>query len=90
LVGQRQISAGTICGASLQVNVASANSYNLSIRVNGVEVATLALPAGSTGAHTAALSVAFLAGDVITTFLVRTAGSGTSAFNRESALVEIC
>lgn len=90
LVGQRQITAGTITGASIQVNVADgARSYNLSIRVNGVEVETVALPSGSTGAHDATLSSAVVAGDLVTAFLVLTAGSGASTFDEESALVEI-
>lgn len=91
-VGYRQFSAGTIDNASIQVNTAdAARSYNLSIRVNGVEVATLVLPAGSTGADTCTspLSAAVNCGDVITAFLVRTAGVGGSTFTAESAMVEV-
>ncbi len=90
LSGLRVNRAGNITGASIQVNVADgARSYNLDIRVNGVSVATLALPAGSSGAHTAALAVAVAAGDVITAFMVRTAGAGPSAFGEEHSVVEV-
>lgn len=89
LAGLRLNRAGTITGASIQVNIASANSYDLDIRVNGVSVATLALAAGLTGASTTAFTVAVAANDVITAFLVRTAGAGGSGFNEEHAMVEV-
>lgn len=91
-VGYRLYVAGTISNASIQVNAADgARSFNLEIRVNGVTVATLALPAGSIGADTctAPIAVAVACGDVITTFLVRTAGAGQSTFTDESAMVEV-
>lgn len=90
LVAMRQNRAGTITGASVQVNVVDASrDYNLSIRVNGIEVATLALPAGSLGNDTVALSSPLAAGDLLSAFLVRTAGSGASTFDEETAFVEI-
>jgi len=71
--------------------VDAARAYDLDIRVNAVSVATLALPVSTIGADTctAPLSVAVVCGDVITAFLVRTAGGGASTFNNEAAMVEI-
>jgi hypothetical protein len=71
------------------VNVASANAYNLSIRINGTQVATLALAAAATGAQTTALAVAVVAGDRLTAWIDRTAGAGASEFNDITAVVEI-
>lgn len=89
LVGLRMNRAGTITGASIQVDVVdNARAYNFEIRKNGVAVATLALPIITLGAHTVALAVAFVAGDLITAFMVRTAGVGASTFSSEHALVE--
>jgi hypothetical protein len=88
-VGQRVLRAGTITGASVQVESADAtNDYNLSIRVNGTQVATLALASGNTGAQTVALSQSFVAGDRISAALVRTAGSGSSDFRNAVAVIE--
>lgn len=88
-VGQRVLRAGTITGASIQVDTADGgNNYNLSIRVNGTEVATLALASGSTGAQTTALSQALSAGDRISAALVRTSGSGNSDFRNAVAVIE--
>jgi hypothetical protein len=84
--------AGTITNASVQVDVVdAARAYNLDVRVNGVSVATLALPVSTLGADTctAPISVAVACGDIITAFMVRTAGGGASTFNNEGALVEI-
>jgi hypothetical protein len=81
---------GTISGASIQVDsVDAARAYDLDIRVNTVSVATLALPVSTIGANTAAFAVAVVAGDVITAFLVRTAGVGASTFSFENAVVEV-
>jgi len=57
--------------------------------VNAVTVATLALPSGSIGANTVALAVAVVATDVITAFLVLTAGSGASDFTEEHVVIGI-
>lgn len=89
LNGYRLMRAGTITGASIAVNVASANSYNLDVRINGSSVATLALAAGATSNSTVALSVAVVVGDILTAFMVRTAGSGGSTFSEQSAAVEV-
>ena len=91
-VGYRMFSAGTIDNASIQVNAADgARTYQLQIRVNGVTVATLTLVSGTTGNDTCTspISAAVVCGDVITAFLVRTAGVGGSTFTAESALVEV-
>jgi hypothetical protein len=80
---------GIIVGGSIGVsNSPSANDYNLEIRVNGVTVATVALVAGQVKAF-ANLSVAVVAGDVVTAFMVRTSGSGGSTFNNQQAIVQI-
>lgn len=90
LSGLRMNRAGTITGASIQVNVVdNARAYDLDIRVNGVSVATLALPILTLGAHTVALAVAVAAGDLITAFMVLTAGVGASTFVEEHAMVEV-
>lgn len=82
--------AGSITGASIQVNVVdNVRTYDLDMRINGVSVVTLALPISTLGAHTAALAVAFAAGDLLTVFLVRTGGAGASTFADEQALVEV-
>jgi hypothetical protein len=90
LVGIRMNRAGTIKGASIQVDVIDATrTFDLDIRLNGTSVATLALPVSTLGAHSTALSVAVAAGDVITTFMVKTSGGGASTFNEEHAMVEV-
>ena len=81
--------AGTIVGASVQVNVADAiRSYDLDIYVNGASVATLTLAVGL-GADTTALAVAVAVGDVITAYMIKTAGAGASTFDEIHALVEV-
>jgi len=87
--GFAAIRAGTITGGSISVNTASANDYNLEIRVNTLTVATVPLPAGSTVAFSSALSAPIAAGDVVTVFMTRTSGSGGSGFNQQQAIVEI-
>lgn len=90
LVGFRVYRAGTITAASIQVDVADAtNDYNLDIRVNGISVATVPLPSGSTGASSVALAAAVVVGDVVTAFMVRTAGADESDFTEEHAVIEI-
>jgi len=88
LVGARIFSAATLTSASIQVDAAdSSRAYNLSIRVNGVEVATLALPAGAAGASRTDLSIPVAANDLLTAFLVKTSGAGISTFTRQYATV---
>lgn len=88
-VGYRLDRAGTITGASIQVSAAdNARNYNLSIRVNGTEQATITLN-NATGTSSAALSFAVAANDVITAFLVRTLGANASGFTSEAAVVEV-
>lgn len=90
LVGVRANRAGTITGGSLQVDVVDATrTYKLSIRVGGVEVALIVLPVSTLGVHSIALAVAFVAGAVITSFVVRTAGAGASTFGDQHAMVEL-
>lgn len=90
LVGFRVYRAGTITAASIQVDVAdAANSYDLEIRVNGVAAATVPLPSGSAGASSVALAAAVVVGDVVTAFMVRTAGASGSDFTEEHAVIEI-
>lgn len=79
--GSRVEAAKRITGASFQVNAIDASrTYNASIRVNGVEQATLALPLSSLGSQTTSLNVPLNAGDAITVFIVRTSGAGASTF----------
>lgn len=88
--GARMMRAGRITSASIQVNAADGvRNYNLSIRVNGVEVATVALAIGTTGNHSAALSVAVAAGDAVTAFMVRTSGAGASTFTQMHAVIQV-
>ena len=89
LSGFRVTRPGTITAASVAVNAVSANTYDLQIRVNGVTAATVTLAAGNTSAQSIALAVAVVAGDIISAFMVRTAGAGGSAFNEEHITVEI-
>jgi hypothetical protein len=81
--GIRVPSDQKIMGASIQVNVVDAlRTYNVSIRVNGIEVATLGLPISSLGSQTASLNIPVLAGDVVTIFMVRASGTGSSTFSQ--------
>jgi len=82
--------AGTITAASIHVDTAdTTNSYNLSIRINGTEQATLSLAANNLQASTTALTVTVAAGDALEVALVRSAGSGASDFNTIQVLIEI-
>jgi hypothetical protein len=88
--GYRMQRACTITAASIQVNTPDASrAYNLEIRINGSNVATLALAINSTGAHSTSLAIAVNAGDVLTAFLMRTSGSSASTFTNETAVVEV-
>lgn len=87
--GYSMMRAGTITGGSIAVNVASLNSYDLDIRINGASVATVALAAGATQNSSVALSVAVAVGDILAAFMVRTTGSGGSGFSEQAAAVEI-
>lgn len=89
LAGARKFAPQTITSASIQVDTADpARVYNLSIRVNGAEVATLELPAGDAGANTDTLSVPLGVTDVVTAFLVKTSGpGGPSVFSKQYATV---
>jgi hypothetical protein len=91
LQGFRAIRAGKITGLSLRVNVVdAARAYQLQVFINGVlSTAVLALPVSTLSVSTTALYVAVAAGDIITTFVVRTAGAGASTFGDEAALVEL-
>lgn len=85
------IRAGKITGLSIRVNTADgARTYQLQVFVNGVlSTAVLTLASGSTSASTTALALVIAVGDIITTFMVRTAGAGASTFGDEEALVEL-
>jgi len=88
--GFRMDRPGTITGGSIQVNVVDAvRAYKLSIRVNGVEVALVALPVATLGASSVALAVAVVAGDLLTAFMVLTAGAGASTFTDTIAMIEV-
>ena len=88
LVGYRIPMPGQIVAVSIQVDVADGTrTYNLEVRKNGVAVVTLALV--GTGVNVSGLSVSFVAGDVLTVFMVKTAGAGLSTFSQETAVVEV-
>lgn len=92
LQGFRALRTGFITGLSLRTNVGDAvRSYELRVFLNGVlSAAVLAFPAGGgTSQATTVLLVPVVAGDIVTAFLVRTAGAGASTFVDEEALVEI-
>jgi hypothetical protein len=81
---------GRITAGAIQVNVVdAARAYKLSIQINGVEVALVALPVGTLGAQDDVLNVAVVAGDLLTALVILTAGVGGSTFASEVASVEI-
>lgn len=82
--------AGTIVGASIQVDVVDASrAYQLEVHKNGASVATVALAVSTLGNARSDISVAVAAGDLISTFVVQTAGSGASTFSNLHAMVEV-
>jgi hypothetical protein len=89
-VGTRMLRAGTFTGASLQVDqLDTVRAYKLSIRINGSEVASVALSTSTLGNHDAGLSAAYAAGDLLSVSVERTSGAAAkSTFDDISALVE--
>lgn len=82
--------AGTIVGASIQVDVVDASrAYQLEVHKNGGSVATVALAVSTLGNARSDLAVAVAVGDLISTFVVQTAGSGASTFSNLHAMVEV-
>ena len=82
--------AGTIVGASIQVDVVDASrAYQLEVWKNGASVATVALAASTLGNVRSDIAVAVSAGDLISTFMVQTAGNGASTFSNLHAMVEV-
>lgn len=89
-VGHRMLRAGAVKGASIQVDAADgSNDYNLSIRINGSQVATLALASGNVGNHSVAISQAYAAGDTLEAALIRSAGSTSSTFDDILVIIEV-
>ena len=91
LQGFRLYRPGFLTAGSIETNGAEpalGNTYKLSIQVNAVEVAFVTLPVLVTGASSSAFVVAVVTGDIITAFVVRTAGAGASAFNDMQAAIE--
>lgn len=86
--GVALIRAGTITGASIVLDAADADTYRVSIRVNGTEQAVLDF-AGVTSAYTGALAYGVNAGDIITVWVTRQSGTGESAFADMQAVVEV-
>lgn len=82
---------GVITGASVQVDTADigGRNYDLQVWKNGASVATVALVAGAVGNSASNLNVAVAVGDLISAYLVRTAGAGASTFANEHAMVEV-
>lgn len=82
--------AGTIVGASISVDAADATrAYKLSIKINGSEVASLALATTNTKAVTTAISQAYVASDELSVSVELTSGTGKSTFKEIAAMVEI-
>lgn len=90
-VAADMLRAGKITGASFRVDVVDASrAYKLSIKKNGSEVASVALPTSTLAARDTTFSgVTFVAGDRISVSVERTSGTGTSSFGNASATVEI-
>lgn len=89
-VGLRMNRAGTITGASIQVDVADgAQAYDLHVYKNGVSAATVNMAVGALGASSAALAVAVAIGDLLTVWLIRVGAGGASLFTSEHAMVEV-
>jgi hypothetical protein len=81
---------GVITGASIEVDAADgARTYDLQVWQNGASVATVTLASGTTGNSRSNINVAVAVGDLISAYLVRTAGVGASTFANEHAMVEI-
>jgi hypothetical protein len=81
---------GTITGGGIVVDAADASrTYDLQILVNGVSAAVIALALSTLVAYSTALSVAVVAGDVVSMQMVKTSGTGASTFNDMHAYVEI-
>jgi len=90
LSGLRTIRTGLLTGGSIQVDMADAvRTYNFEIRRNGITVATVALPVATTGNQSTAFAVSIVSTDIITAFMVKTAGAGASTFGQIYGLVEI-
>lgn len=79
---------GTITGASLRVDSADSNDYNLSIKINGAEVLTLTLVAGQTKIFNASFSQPYASGDEISCELVRQGVGVGSLFQNATAIIE--
>ena len=91
LTAIRMLRPGIISAASIEVGVIDAgNTYDLQIRLNGAPVQTVTLAAGTLGAQAVfGAPTAVVAGDLVTAFMVRTAGVGASAFSDMQAVVEV-
>jgi len=90
IIPVRMIRSGTITGAVVEVDkIDSSRSYKLSIKINAVEVASLALAINTIGNETTILNVSFSAGDKLSVSMERTTGSGTSKFKYIWTCVEV-
>jgi len=90
LSGLRTIRSGNITGGSIQVDTADAvRTFNFEIRRNAITVAIVALPLATTGNQSIAFSVPVVATDIITAFMIKTAGAGASTFGQIYGTVEI-
>lgn len=86
----RMLRAGSLSGASIQVNVVDASrAYKLSVQKNGTEVHLLSLPTSTLGNSTVAFTVTYAANDLIRCAMVRTSGSGSSTFQDVAVLLEV-
>jgi len=90
IVGIRTLRGGTITGGSVQVDAADGvRTYNLDIRKNAISVAVVPLPLATAGNQVLTFNASIVVGDVVTLFMVRTAGAGASTFGQIYGLVEI-
>jgi hypothetical protein len=82
--------SGTIVGGSIGVDAADGSrGFQFEVRKNDSIVETLNLNVGNVYASSIAFSTAYVNGDVITAWLLRISGSGTSTFNNESGVIEV-
>lgn len=88
--GYAMLRAGTITGASFSLDqTESANTYNVSIRVNGTEQETLAIGTGVTTGQATNFTATYAAGDTVEVALERQTGSGSSDYDDVVVLVEV-
>tara|TARA_Y100000034_G_scaffold130321_1_gene188453 strand:+ start:21264 stop:22676 length:1413 start_codon:yes stop_codon:yes gene_type:complete len=79
---------GTITAATLKVDDTDPNDYNLSIKINGVEVASVTLTSGQTKVVNTGLSQAFAAEDELSCEMIRQGAGLRSDFQNITVIIE--